>query len=128
MLVLDVPFDTFDPSEVPLPDYALILQMDFVIDAGVTREQFSYLFTQCDECHTCLPRQNIFYHKCDRALAQHQNILSHNGDREYFLEPETYGLPVDRFSALFVNCQSCDKFMTRSTSRFHDCVMEQQFL
>jgi hypothetical protein len=102
--------------------------MDRVIDARVAREQFSYLFAQCDECYTCLPRQNIFYHNCDQARAQHQTVLSHTGDREYLLQAETCGLPVDRFSALFVNCQTCDKFMTRDTSRFHDCIIEQQLL
>lgn len=124
----DVTFDTFDPSKVPLPDYALILKMDWFFDAGITREQFSRLFIQCEECHTCLPRQNTYYHSCDQALSQHQKVLSHEDDKEYILQGQTCGLPVDRFSSLFANCQSCDKFMTREASRFHDCVMERQYL
>lgn len=126
--MLDVMFDTFDPSQVPLPDYALILKMDWFVDTGITREEFSRVFIQCDECHTCLPRQNMYYHNCDQALSQHQKVLSHDGDKEYILQAQTYGLPVDRFSSLFANCRSCNKFMTREASRFHDCIiMERQY-
>ena len=123
IFLLDVTFDKFNLSKVPLPDYALILKMDWFFDAGVTGEQFSWLFIQCDECHTCLPHQNIFYHACDQALAQHQKVLSHS-DKEYPLEAQIYGLPVDRFSAVFASCRSCNKFMTCETSHFHDCIMQ----
>jgi hypothetical protein len=112
--------DTFDPSQVPLPDYALTLKMDW---SGITKEEFSHVFVQCDECHTCLTHQNMYYHNCDQVLSQHQKILSHDGNKEYILQSQTYGLPVDRFSSLFVNCQSCNKFMTCEASRFHDCII-----
>ena len=121
MKVLDFQFDIFNPLAIPPSDFLLLVELDALVDAGISPAQFQGLFAQCSQCQVCITRRNLSHHSCKTALSS----LPANsvGDRNQLLHcVRSDGLPVARFEAVFIHCISCNRIMTNRASTYHDCV------
>lgn len=121
---VDLKLDTFDPQAVLPSDFYLLVQLDSVVDAGITPASFQQLFTECRACHTCIARLQLMHHDCATMLSMLPG--SSSGDRVRLLQAvSSDGLPPARFEALFFHCKSCDRIMTHRASVYHDCVFNR---
>jgi len=129
VVLADTKIDAFDPKAIPVSDFYLLVQLDSLIDAGISPASFQELFTQCHTCHTHIARPNVAYHDCTTAqsrLARHGPSRERR-DREQLLHSVTSdGLPKTRFEALFTRCNSCDRIVTLRASTYHDCITADQ--
>lgn len=125
----DVGFPTFQPETGMLErDLTTLSRLNSGFSSGLAHSEFQSLITKCSVCAMYMTRRTVEYHWCGAVRREGATPGLHSpSDKILFLYSYDIGggLTEKEMEELLAFCFDCERFMTRSAGRYHDCVFDK---